>query len=130
MLKLKITVSILAMAGVTILILGSTYMSAAVAIICTGVASSLALDITLKWTMPEEGGLNTFLLSVWTLGFILAAAYVIKQLGAYDTPLSAPIDLSKKIEVAGDHVLSMNVLSVLMAVIAPWTPKGDRGDEG
>ncbi len=130
MLKLKIIIATLGLAGMITLLLGDTYLTAGLAVICTAMATPLSMHLTLKWMLPEENGLRKFLLTVWTFSFMLAAIYVIRELGIYGTPLSAPIDFTQKIRVAGDHVSSMNALSVILAVIAPSCSSTKHDDEG
>ncbi len=122
MLKLKIAATSMALAGMMLLILGDTYMSAALAVICTAIATSLALHLTLKWVLPEESGFRKFLLAVCTFILMMAVISAIRRLGVYDIPLSTPIDPAQKISVAGAGVSLTGALSVVLATIAPWSP--------
>lgn len=49
MLKLKITTTVLALAGLVLLLMGGTYFTAAAAIVCTAMALPLAFHLTFRW---------------------------------------------------------------------------------
>ena len=62
MLKLKIIVSMLAVAGMVMLLMGGTYLTASLAVICTAVALPLAGYLTWKYLIPDDHSLVPFVL--------------------------------------------------------------------
>lgn len=130
MLKLKIMTATLALAGMMLLILGDTYMYVSLAIGCTAVATMLALHAALKWTSPKDSGFRKFTLTVWIPGITLSAIGALRKMGVYDIPLSTPIDPVQSVKTAGFYVLLLGALSILLAIIVPWSsPKWDDDNE-
>ena len=131
MLKLKLMTAILAVAGLVMFLMGSTYLTVSLAIICTAVALALSLHLVFRWLTGEQYD--------YLLWFFLAGAYIIsgsmaisvlQDVGAVDTALSAVIDPVQKIETVGYYTSSLNSIAIILAVIVPRSPMRDDDDEG
>ena len=132
MLKLKIATASLALAGLVLLLMGSTYLTTSLAVLCTAIALFLALHLTFRYFMRlmeywSEGWL--WFSSVW-LSIISAftAISVLQDIGAMDAPLSATIDNTLKMGDVGQYVSIASSVSILLSLIAPsWSlPKHDE----
>ena len=130
MLKLKITTTVLALAGLVLLLMGGTYFTAAAAIVCTAMALPLAFHLTFRWFVEDpHDGLLWFWSVVWTIMSVMAAASVLQNIGAVDVPLSATIDNTQKIGDVGQYVSSTNIVSILLSVVIPRSsPKRSDDD--
>ena len=126
MLKLKIATAALALAGMMLLILGDTYMSATLAVICTAVALPMGGYLVWRYLIPDDHSLVPFVL--WVPVAELPALYAFKDLGVMDTPLGATIEPDKAISLGGFIALT-SAISVLIAVIAPSSPKYDNNSD-
>lgn len=132
MLKLKIATASLALAGLVLLLMGSTYLTTSLAVLCTAIALFLALHLTFRYFMRlmeywSEGWL--WFSSVW-LSIISAftAISVLQDIGAMDAPLSATIDNTLKMGDVGQYISIASSVSILLSLIAPsWSlPKHDE----
>ena len=130
MLKLKITTTVLALAGLVLLLMGGTYFTAAAAIVCTAMALPLAFHLTFRWFVEDpHDGLLWFWSVVWAIMSVMAAASVLQNIGAVDVPLSATIDNTQKIGDVGQYVSSTNIVSILLSVVIPRSsPKRNDDD--
>ena len=129
MLKLKITTTVLALAGLVLLLMGGTYFTAAAAIVCTAMALPLAFHLTFRWFVEDpHDGLLWFWSVVWVIMSVMAAASMLQYIGAMDVPLSATIDNAQKMGDVGQYVSIANVASTLLAVVVPRSPKRDDDD--
>ena len=131
MLKLKLMTAILAVAGLVMFLMGSTYLTTSCSVICTAAALSLSLHLVFRWLTGEQYD--------HLLWFFLAGAYIIsgsmaisvlQDVGAVDTALSAVIDPVQKIETVGYYTSSLNSIAIILAVIVPRSPMRDDDDEG
>ena len=131
MLKLKLMTAILAVAGLVMFLMGSTYLTTSCSVICTAAALSLSLHLVFRWLTGEQYD--------YLLWFFLAGAYIIsgsmaicvlQDVGAVDTALSAVIDPVQKIETVGYYTSSLNSIAIILAVIVPRSPMRDDDDEG
>lgn len=130
MLKLKIATAALASVGLVVLLMGSTYMTTAVAVICTAIALPLSLHLAFRWFVEDShDGLLWFFSIVWVILSVLRATSALQYIGAMDVPLSTTIDPVQKVVGVGYHVSSMSLVSILLAVIVPRSPKCDNNDE-
>ena len=130
MLKLKLAVAFVALTGLVLLLIGSTYLTVSLAIICTAVALALSLHLVFRWFTGEQHD--------YLLLFFLVAAYIIsgsmaisvlQDIGAVDTVvLSAVIDPVQKIETVGYYTSSLSSIAILLAVIIPQSPMRDDND--
>ena len=130
MLKLKLAVAFVALTGLVLLLMGSTYLTVSLAIICTAVALALSLHLVFRWFTGEQHD--------YLLWFFLVAAYIIsgsmaisvlQDIGAVDTVLSAVIDPVQKIETVGYYTSSLSSIAILLAVIIPQSPMRDDDNE-
>lgn len=129
MLKLKITTTVLALAGLVLLLMGGTYFTAAAAIVCTAMAWPLAFHLTFRWFAEDpHDGLLWLWSVVWVIMSVLTAASMLQYIGAMDVPLSATIDNAQKMGNVGQYVSITNVASILFAVVVPRSPKRDDDD--
>lgn len=120
MLKLKITTTVLALAGLVLLLMGATYFTAAAAIVCTAMAWPLAFHLTFRWFVEDShDGLLWLWSVVWVIMSVLTAASMLQYIGAMDVPLSATIDNAQKMGDVGQYVSIANIVSILLSVSVP-----------
>lgn len=130
MLKLKITTTVLALAGLVLLLMGATYFTAAAAIVCTAMAWPLAFHLTFRWFVEDpHDGLLWLWSVVWVIMSVLTAASMLQYIGAMDVPLSATIDNAQKMGDVGQYVSIANIVSILLSVIVPRSPKCDNNSD-
>ena len=130
MLKLKITTTVLALAGLVLLLMGATYFTAAAAIVCTAMAWPLAFHLTFRWFVEDpHDGLLWLWSVVWVIMSVLTAASMLQYIGAMDVPLSATIDNAQKMGDVGQYVSIANVASTLLAVVVPRPPTRDNDSD-
>ena len=125
MLKLKIATASLALAGMMLIILGDTYMSAALAVVCTAVALPLAGHLAWRWLLHDHS-LVPFVL--WVPVAELPALYAFKDLGVMDTPLGATIE-PEKMDTLGGFVALISAIAILLAVVIPSSPMRDDDED-
>ena len=126
MLKLKIATASLALAGMMLLILGDTYMSATLAVVCTAVALPLAGYLTWKYLIPDDHSLVPFVL--WVPVAELPALYAFKDLGVMDTPLGATIE-PEKMTTLGGFIAFTSAIAILLATTVPSSPMRDDDED-
>ena len=126
MLKLKIATASLALAGMMLIILGDTYMSATLAVVCTAVALPLAGYLTWKYLIPDDHSLVPFVL--WVPVAELPALYAFKDLGVMDTPLGATIE-PEKMTTLGGFIAFTSAIAILLAVVIPSSPMRDDDED-
>lgn len=126
MLKLKIATAALALAGMMLLILGDTYMSATLAVICTAVALPLAGYLAWRWQVPDDNSRIPFIL--WVPVAELPVIRAFKELGVMSTPLGATIE-PEKMTTLGGFVALTSTIAILLAVIVPSSPTRDDSDD-
>lgn len=125
MLKLKIIVSMLAVAGMTIFILGDTYLTTGLSVACAAVALPMSIYLTFRWFMKLILWLSSIVLAVISGSMAIS---VLQDIGAMDAPLSATIDNALKMGDVGQYVSIASSVSILLSLIAPsWSlPKHDE----
>lgn len=130
MMKLKLAAAVLALIGMTSLLMGGSYLTVVVAVICTATALPLSLHLTFRWFVEDShDGLLWFWSVVWVIMSVMAAASVLQNIGAVDVPLSATIDNTQKIGDVGQYVSSTNIVSILLSVVIPRSsPKRSDDD--
>ena len=129
MMKLKLTAAVLALIGMTSLLMGGSYLTVVVAVICTATALPLSLHLTFRWFVEDShDGLLWFWSVVWVIMSVMAAASMLQYIGAMDVPLSATIDNAQKMGDVGQYVSIANIVSILLSVIVPRSPKCDNDD--
>lgn len=126
MLKLKITVTALALASLDLIIIGDTYLTASAAIACTAIALPLAGYLAWRWLLPGDNSRIPFIL--WVPVSELPALRAFKELGVMSTPLGATIE-PDKVATLGGFVALTSTIAILLAVIIPTSPKCDKNDE-
>lgn len=126
MLKLKIIIATLGVAGMITLLLGDTYLTTGLAVICTAVALPLSIHLAFRWAEGPHGILPRIFSVVWVLISGLMAVSVLQDIGITDIALSATIDPVRKVEGAGYYVSSTSLVSILLAVIVLRSPKCDN----
>ena len=126
MLKLKLMTAILSLASLTLLLMGSTYFTAAAAIACTAMALPLAGYLAWRWQVPGDNSRIPFIL--WVPVSELPALRAFKELGVMSTPLGATIE-PEKMTTLGGFVALTSTIAILLAVIVPSSPTRDDSDD-
>ena len=124
MLKLKITVTALALVSLDLIIIGDTYLTASAAIACTAMALPLAGYLAWRWQVPDDNSRIPFIL--WVPVAELPVIRAFKELGVMSTPLGATIE-PEKMTTLGGFVALTSTIAILLAVIVPSSPT--RSDE-
>lgn len=122
MLKLKLAVASLALTSLILVIMGSTYFTAAAAIACTAMALPLTGYLAWRWILPGDNSRIPFIL--WVPVSELPALRAFKELGVMSTPLGATIE-PEKMTTLGGFVALTSTIAILLAVIAPVPPERD-----
>lgn len=126
MLKLKITVTALALVSLDLIIIGDTYLTASAAIACTAMALPLAGYLAWRWQVPDDNSRIPFIL--WVPVAELPVIRAFKELGVMSTPLGATIE-PEKMTALGGFVALTSTIAILLAVIAPSSPTRDDSDD-
>ena len=126
MLKLKIAVASLALTSLILVLMGSTYFTAAAAIACTAMALPLTGYLAWRWLLPGDNSRIPFIL--WVPVAELPVIRAFKELGVMSTPLGATIE-PDKVATLGGFVALTSTIAILLAVIAPWSPKHDNDSD-
>lgn len=133
MLKLKIVASILGATSLVLLIMGSTHLTIAMAVICATVAGISATDIVLRLPSYITGGEKVFskvmLVFFSFILVMLATDILLNDVGVYDTPISAPADSVQNLRGISSSMSVLNFFAVLVATIAPSSPKCDNNSD-
>lgn len=125
-LKLKLAVASLALTSLILLLMGSTYFTAAAAIVCTAVALPLAGYLTWKYLIPDDHSLVPFVL--WVPVAELPALYAFKDLGVMNVPLGATIE-PEKMAAPGGFIAFTGAIAILLAVTVPTSPTRDDDED-
>ncbi|TWP15841.1 hypothetical protein EUA70_00630 [TM7 phylum sp. oral taxon 352] len=126
MLKLKITVTALALVSLDLIIIGDTYLTASAAIACTTMALPLAGYLAWRWQVPDDNSRIPFIL--WVPVAELPVIRAFKELGVMSTPLGATIE-PEKMTTLGGFVALTSTIAILLAVIVPSSPTRDDSDD-
>ena len=126
MLKLKITVTALALVSLDLIIIGDTYLTASAAIACTAMALPLAGYLAWRWQVPDDNSRILFIL--WVPVAELPVIRAFKELGVMSTPLGATIE-PEKMTTLGGFVALTSTIAILLAVIVPSSPTRDDSDD-
>lgn len=126
MLKLKLAVASLALTSLILVLMGSTYFTAAAAIACTAMALPLAGYLVWRWLLPGDNSRIPFIL--WVPVSELPALRAFKELGVMSTPLGATIE-PDKVAALGGFVALTSTIAILLAVIVPRSPKCDNDSD-
>ena len=128
MLKLKITVTALALVSLDLIIIGDTYLTASAAIACTAMALPLAGYLAWRWQVPGDNSRIPFIL--WVSVAELPVIRAFKELGVMSTPLGATIE-PEKMTTLGGFVALTSTIAILLAVIVPSSPtRSDDDNKG
>jgi lipoprotein len=128
MLKLKITVTALALVSLDLIIIGDTYLTASAAIACTAMALPLAGYLAWRWQVPDDNSRIPFIL--WVPVAELPVIRAFKELGVMSTPLGATIE-PEKMTTLGGFVALTSTIAILLAVIVPSSPtRSDDDNKG
>ena len=125
-LKLKLAVASLSLTSLTLVLMGSTYFTAAAAIACTAMALPLAGYLVWRWLLPGDNSRIPFIL--WVPVSELPALRAFKELGVMSTPLGATIE-PEKMTTLGGFVALTSTIAILLAVIVPSSPTRDDSDD-
>ena len=118
-LKLKLVAAILALAGMVSLLLGDTYLSVAIAVVCTAAASPVSLHLTLRWIIKDASGVERwFYVALWSVLSIAAGVSTLQDINILNVPLGATIDYSQLGNVRY-CVSFVGIISVILTVITP-----------
>ena len=132
MLKLKIAASTLGAASLVLLIMGSTHLTTAMAVICATVAGLLATVIMLRLLLDNKGDekvFSKFMLVLFSFILVLLAIDILlNEVRVYDTPLSTPVDSVQNLRGIGSSMSVLSFFAILVATIAPWSPKRNDDD--
>lgn len=126
MLKLKLAVASLSLTSLTLVLMGSTYFTAAAAIACTAIALPLAGYLAWRWQVPDDNSRIPFIL--WVPVAELPVIRAFKELGVMSTPLGATIEPDKVTSLGGFIALT-STIAILLAVIIPSSPTRDDSDD-
>ena len=126
MLKLKITVTALALVSLDLIIIGDTYLTASAAIACTAMALPLAGYLAWRWQVPDDNSRIPFIL--WVPVAELPVIRAFKELRVMSTPLGATIE-PEKMTTLGGFVALTSTIAILLAVIVPSSPTRDDSDD-
>ena len=126
MLKLKLAVASLALTSLILLLMGSTYFTAAAAIACTAMALPLTGYLAWRWLLPGDNSRIPFIL--WVPVAELPVIRAFKELGVMSTPLGATIE-PEKMTTLGGFVALTSTIAILLAVIVPSSPTRDDSDD-
>jgi lipoprotein len=126
MLKLKITVTALALVSLDLIIIGDTCLTASAAIACTAMALPLAGYLAWRWQVPDDNSRIPFIL--WVPVAELPVIRAFKELGVMSTPLGATIE-PEKMTTLGGFVALTSTIAILLAVIVPSSPTRDDSDD-
>ena len=126
MLKLKITVTALALVSLDLIIIGDTYLTASAAIACTAMALPLAGYLAWRRQVPDDNSRIPFIL--WVPVAELPVIRAFKELGVMSTPLGATIE-PEKMTTLGGFVALTSTIAILLAVIVPRSPKCDNNSD-
>ena len=126
MLKLKITVTALALVSLDLIIIGDTYLTASAAIACTAMALPLAGYLAWRWQVPDDNSRIPFIL--WVPVAELPVIRAFKELGVMSTPLGATIE-PEKMTTLGGFVALTSTIAILLAVIVPSSPTRDNDSD-
>lgn len=126
MLKLKITVTALALVSLDLIIIGDTYLTASAAIACTAMALPLAGYLAWRRQVPDDNSRIPFIL--WVPVAELPVIRAFKELGVMSTPLGATIE-PEKMTTLGGFVALTSAIAILLAVIVPSSPTRDDSDD-
>ena len=126
MLKLKITVTALALVSLDLIIIGDTYLTASAAIACTAMALPLAGYLAWRRQVPDDNSRIPFIL--WVPVAELPVIRAFKELGVMSTPLGATIE-PEKMTTLGGFVALTSTIAILLAVIVPSSPTRDDSDD-
>jgi len=119
MLKLKLVAAILALAGMVSLLLGDTYLSVAIAVVCTAAASPVSLHLTLRWIIKDASGVERwFYVALWSVLSIAAGVSTLQDVNILNVPLGATIDYSQLGNVRY-CVSFVGIISIILTVITP-----------
>ena len=119
MLKLKLVAAILALAGMVSLLLGDTYLSVAIAVVCMAAASPVSLHLTLRWIIKDASGVERwFYVALWSVLSIAAGVSTLQDVNILNVPLGATIDYSQLGNVRY-CVSFVGIISVILTVITP-----------
>ena len=134
MLKLKVTASTLGATSLVLLIIGSTHLTIAMAVICATVAGISATDIVLRLPSYITGGEKVFskvmLVFFSFVLVVLATDILLNDVRVCGTPLSTPVDSVQNLRGISSSMSILNFFAILVATIAPWSsPKWDDDDE-
>ena len=132
MLKLKIAASTLGAASLVLLIMGSTHLTTAMAVICATMAGILATVIMLRLLLDNKGDekvFSKFMLVLFSFILVMNMMNILlNDVGVYSTPLSAPVDSVQNLRGISSSMSVLNFFAILVATIAPSSLK--HNDEG
>ena len=127
MLKLKLMTAALALASLILLIMGSTYFTAALSVICTATTLLPAGYLIWRWLLDEKP--SWFHSITWAALSGLIAARALKDIGIIDIPLGTVMSPEKVAEL-GSFASFMSILPLFLAVIAPSSSPKRNDDDG
>ena len=126
MLKLKLAVASLALTGLILVIMGSTYFTAAAAIACTAIALPLTGYLAWRWLLPGNNSRIPFIL--WVPVAELPVIRAFKELGVMSTPLEATIE-PEKMTTLGGFIAFTSAIAILLAITVPTSPTRDDDED-
>ena len=126
MLKLKLAVASIALTGLVLLLMGSTYLAAILAIVCAAVALPLAGYLTWRYLLPDDHSWIPFIL--WVPVSELPTLHALRDLGVMNAPLGATIE-PEKMDTLGGFVALTSAIAILLAVVIPSSPMRDDDED-
>jgi len=126
MLKLKITVTALALVSLDLIIIGDTCLPPSAPTAGPAMALPLAGYLAWRWQVPDDNSRIPFIL--WVPVAELPVIRAFKELGVMSTPLGATIE-PEKMTTLGGFVALTSTIAILLAVIVPSSPTRDDSDD-
>lgn len=126
MLKFKLAVASLALTSLILLLMGSTYFTAAAAIVCMAMALPMGGYLVWRYLIPDDHSWIPFIL--WVPVSELPTLHALRDLGVMNVPLGATIEPDKAASLGGFVALT-SAIAILLAVVVPSSPMRDDDED-
>ena len=126
MLKFKLAVASLAPTSLILLLMGSTYFTAAAAIVCMAMALPMGGYLVWRYLIPDDHSWIPFIL--WVPVSELPTLHALRDLGVMNVPLGATIEPDKAASLGGFVALT-SAIAILLAVVVPSSPMRDDDED-
>ena len=126
MLKLKVAVASLALTSLILLLMGSTYFTAAAAIVCMAMALPMGGYLVWRYLIPDDHSWIPFIL--WVPVSELPTLHALRDLGVMNVPLGATVE-PEKMTALGGFIAFTSAIAILLAVTVPTSPTRDDDED-